>query len=125
MIRGPATRYVATAPVDLRASFDALAGRVRGTLHADPGADAVYIFHNKRRTLVKLLWRDATGWYVLAKRLDAGTDRSPRAIPPGATHVTVAARALAVLLEGLDPALLRAARRAGAADAGVEFARKK
>jgi len=31
---------------------------------------AMFVFVNKRRDLLKLLWRDVTGWCLLAKRLD-------------------------------------------------------
>ena len=116
MIRWPGTVYVATAPVNLRASFDALAGLVRAQLRREPCADALFVFHNRRHTILKLYWIDGSGCYVLGKRLVRGTYRIPLAIPPDATHVTVSARELSVLLEGLDPAVLRAARRAAATE---------
>lgn len=114
MIRLPTTIFVATAPVDLRASFDRLAGLVREWLGTDPRSGAMYVFHNRSRTLVKMLWADTTGYYLLCKRLDRCRYRIPLAIPPQARHVEVSARELAVLLEGLDAAVLRAARRARA-----------
>ena len=48
MIRFPTTIYVATAPIDLRLSFDRLAGIVRDQLGADPRGEALYVFHNQR-----------------------------------------------------------------------------
>ena len=46
---GPNTRiFVALDPVDMRGSFDALAGHVR-RLHADPLDGHLYLFVNKRR----------------------------------------------------------------------------
>lgn len=112
MIKLPATIYVATAPTHMHLSFDRLAGLVREQLGGDPKGDALFIFHNTSRTLVKLLWHDGRGDSILYRRLDHGTYRIPRAIPAGATRVTVSARELAMLLEGVDEALLRAARRA-------------
>lgn len=111
MIRLPSTVYVATAPVDLHLSFDRLAGLVRERLGAEPRADTLVVFHNRRRTHVKLLWHDGTGYDVLYKRLDRGTFRIPLPIPPGVERVTVSARELGLLLEGIDHARLRAARR--------------
>jgi transposase len=112
MIRLPATIYVATAPIDLRLSFDRLAGLVRDRLGADPRGEALYVFHNRARTHLKLLWHDATGYCVVYKRLDRGTCRIPLAIPADAVRVSVSARELALVFEGIDEAALRAARRA-------------
>ena len=111
MIRWPRSIFVAIAPIDLHLSFDRLAGAVRERLGADPRADTLVVFHNRRRTHLKLLWSDGSGYVLLYKRLDHGTYRIPLAIPPDAARVTVSARELALLLEGLDHAKLRAARR--------------
>jgi transposase len=111
MIRWPGTILVATAPVSLHLSFDRLAGIVREELGADPRSDTLIVFHNRARTHVKLLWHDGRGYCLFYKRLDRGTYRIPLAIPPGARQVSVSARELALVLEGIDEATLRAARR--------------
>jgi transposase len=62
VIRMPATILVATAPVDMRMSFDRLAGIVRERLGAEPRRDTLVVFHNRvGRTHVKLLWHDGSG----------------------------------------------------------------
>jgi transposase len=118
MIRLPSTVYVATAPVDLGLSFDRLAGIVRQELGGNPRAEAVYVFHNRRRTHLKVLWHDGRGYCLLYKRLDRGVYRIPLAIPAGARQVTVSRSELAVVFEGIDPATLRAARRVGKTRSG-------
>lgn len=110
MIRLPSTILVATAPVDLHFSFDRLVAIVRHELGAEPKADTVVVFHNRRRTHVKLLWHDGGGYVVLYKRLDRTTFRVPLAIPPGAKQVRVKREELMVLLDGIDEARLRRAR---------------
>jgi transposase len=110
-MRLPEAIFVATTPVDLHLSFDRLAGIVREQLGADPKADTLVVFHNRRRTHVKLLWHDGTGYCILYKRLDRSTYRIPLAIPPGATRVSASRRELELLLDGIDQATLRAARR--------------
>ena len=117
MIRFPSTIFVATAPLDLRLSFDRLAGFVREQLGADPRGEALFIFHNRARTHLKMMWHDGSGYCVFYKRLDRGAYRIPLAIPAGARSVTVGAREMAVLLEGIDEATLRAARRSVRASA--------
>lgn len=111
MIRLPDLVYVATAPVNLRLSFDRLAGIVRETLGHEPREDAVFVFHNRARTHLKLLWHDARGYCLLYRRLDRGTYRIPLAIPPGAAEVAVRQRELLALFDGIDDRLLRQARR--------------
>jgi transposase len=123
VIELPAAVYVATEPVNLHFSFDRLAGIIREQLGGDPRGEAVFVFHNRRKTHVKILWHDERGYCLLYRRLDRGTYRIPAAIPPGAQSVRVSHRELSTLLRGIDRALLRSARR-NAARAGA-YARAK
>jgi hypothetical protein len=50
--------------------------------------------------MVKVLWRDRKGWFVLARRLDRDLVVLPRDIPEGTRSITVDAKTLAALLEG-------------------------
>jgi transposase len=108
----PRTIYVATAPIDLRLSFDRLAGIVRDQLGGDPRGEAVYVFHNKARTHLKLLWHDGSGYALLYKRLDRNVYRIPLAVPAGAQQVIVSRRELDLIFEGIDRATLRTVGRA-------------
>ena len=114
MIRLPSTVYVATSPVNLALSFDRLAGIVREQFGGDPKEEAVFVFHNRARTHLKILWHDGGGYCLYYKRLDRGTYRIPLAVPAGAARVSVSARELEILLQGMQPAILRAARRVAA-----------
>jgi transposase len=93
--------YVATAPVDMRKSFDGLAATTRGGLGADPLSGALFVYRNRAATLVKILWWDRAGWCLFAKRLERGTFRWPAA-GAAAASLTLEAAELAWLLEGLD-----------------------
>lgn len=64
--------FVALDPIDMRGSFDALAGRVR-TAGGDPLDGALYVFFNRRRGLVKVLFFDQTGFCIFQRRLERGT----------------------------------------------------
>ncbi len=98
---GPAVRvFVAVEPVDMRGSFDALAGAVR-RLGLDPVNGHLYLFLNKRRRLAKALWFDGSGWCVLAKRLEAGSFQLPP-FDASATRVEVDGTTFASLLAGID-----------------------
>jgi transposase len=111
VIRWPSTILAATTPIDLRLSFDRLAGIIREQLGGDPRSGTLVVFHNRARTHLKMIWHDGTGYCVFYKRLDRRTYRIPLAIPAGARHVSVSAREVTVLLEGIDDAMLRSARR--------------
>ena len=113
-MRLPSTIFVATEPVNMRLSFDRLAGLVRERFGHEPRTDAVFVFLNERATHIKLLWHDGTGYRILFKRLDRrrGRFRIPQSMPGRARHVRGSARALSLLLEGIDMKLIRAARRA-------------
>lgn len=104
---GPNTRiFVAIDPVDMRGSFDALAGHVR-RLRADPLDGHLYLFVSKRRTLLKAIWFDHSGWAIYSKRLERGTFELPSG--DGDTRkVSIDPAQLAMILEGIA---LRAPRR--------------
>lgn len=114
MIRWPANIFVATTPTNLHLSFDRLARIVREHLGNDPRTEAVFLFHNRRRTHIKLLWHNGRGYCQFYMGLDRGTYRIPAAIPPDARSVQVSERELSLLLDGIDRALLQAARRTAA-----------
>lgn len=111
MIRWPAKIFVATTPTNLHLSFDRLAGIVREQFGNDPRAEAVFVFHNRRRTHTKILWHNGRGYCLFYMRLDRGTYRIPVAIPPNARSVPVSERELALLLDGINHRLLQDARR--------------
>jgi transposase len=116
MIRLPQAIYVASAPINMHLSFDGLAGIVRSKLGSDPRGEALFVFHNSARTLLKFLWHDRKGYCVFYRRLDRGTYRLPLVVPPGASTIKVSLHELTLLLEGVDEQLLREARRARSAD---------
>jgi transposase len=93
--------YVSTDRLDLRRSFDGLAGVVREVLRQDPLSGALFMFFNKGADRVKILWWDRTGYCLLYKRLERGTFRVPQGLEPGAKSVTIEATEMAKILEGI------------------------
>jgi transposase len=104
---GSTTRvFVARDPVDMRGSFDALAGRIR-RLGLDPLDGALYVFVSRRRHLLAVLGFDGSGWCLYRKRLIRGSFQLPD-LPDGIDRLPVDGRVLAAMLTGID---LNAPRR--------------
>src|SRR5690625_5462313 len=61
---------------DMRKSFNGLSGLVRNQLGRDPASGAVFVFLNRRRTLIKMFHWEAGGYVLYYKRLE------PVSFPP-------------------------------------------
>jgi transposase len=64
---------VASAPVDLRRSFNGLCGIVRDVLGEDPESATLFVFRNKRNDQMRILWWDGNGYAIWMKRLCEGS----------------------------------------------------
>jgi transposase len=102
--------FVATAPCDLRLSFNGLWSAAQQQLGEDPGSGALFVFGNRRRNRIKILYFDGTGVCVLAKRLESGTFAWPQGASDPGAKIKLAPQALQLLLDGVE--LKNAARRA-------------
>ena len=72
-LAGEVSRILAyREPVDMRNSFHGLVGLVKSALLEDPLSGTLYLFSNRRRTLVKGVFWDRTGFCLFAKRLERG-----------------------------------------------------
>ena len=88
-------------PTDMRKSFDGLCGLVRSVFQADPLDGSLFLFVNRRRDRIKLLWWDRDGLALFYKRLEAGTFEAVSAADDAAT-VEIDAAQLAMLLSGVS-----------------------
>ena len=87
--------HLAVEPVDRRKSYG-LWGAVCERLQEDPKSGALFVFINKSRTRLKLLYWDGTGVWVLAKRLEEGRFSWPAPSQAGAKLTLTAESAAAV-----------------------------
>ena len=94
--------YVAIEPCDMRKSFNGLYALAEETLKEDPRSGALFVFCNKRRNRLKILYFDGTGLWVLAKRLEQGTFSWPKPSGSDQTKLKLAPEALAMLTDGID-----------------------
>ena len=103
--------YVAVQPVNLRKSFDGLSAEVRSVLLQDPLSGHVFVFLNRRRTMMKLLLWTRGGFTIVHKRLERGTFTFFKQIAGDVAQVEIDAHELSMLLEGIDARKARASRR--------------
>lgn len=93
--------YLCLSPCDMRRSFDGLHALVRDHLQLDPFAGHLYLFANKRRDRLKILYWDQDGFAIWAKRLEAGNYVIP-AGEAGAARFEITVAELGALLSGID-----------------------
>lgn len=93
--------YLCLAPTDMRRSFDGLHALVRDHLQLDAFAGHLYIFLNRRRDRVKILYWDRDGFAVWAKRLEQGVFAIPSR-ELDSTRIEITTEELGALLSGID-----------------------
>lgn len=93
--------FAAVEPVDMRWSFDRLAGLVQDRIGRAPRSRALFLFFGKRRDALKILFFDGTGLCIFYKRLDRGTFKVPEPHGPSASSVELDEACLEALLDGL------------------------
>ena len=103
--------FLCTAPTDMRRGFDGLSGMAESLMQQDPLSGHLFVFRNRNRDKLKILYWDQDGLAIWYKRLEQGTFQFPT---DGKTQEEVAAGVeisnseLSLLLGGID---LRTARR--------------
>ncbi len=55
--------YVCLHPVDMRKSFDTISAIVSGIIRKDPLSGHLFVFINKSRSKIKILFWDRTGYF--------------------------------------------------------------
>ena len=70
--------YIYRDVVDFRKSIDGLVAIVELELELSPFMDAVFVFCNRRRDKLKLVYWDRTGFCLWYKRLDEAKFQWPR-----------------------------------------------
>ena len=103
--------WLYTRPTDMRKSFDGLSALVKDKLQEEPASGHLFVFINRKRTYLKVLYFDRHGYCVWAKRLEQGQFISDwRRCASRELDVT----GLKLLLEGIEPARQRLRYRSSA-----------
>lgn len=94
--------FVALEAQDMRKSFQGLSELAMEHLGERLTREALFVFTNKLRTRIKLLYFDGTGLWVATKRLEAGKFSWPPPSEANQRKLKLNHEALQLLLDGVD-----------------------
>jgi transposase len=97
----PCKIHVYAAPADMRKGIDGLSGMVRGELKAEPTDGSLFVFINRRRDRMKILFFEEDGFWLYYRLLEAGTFEELKNADQSSS-VTIDATQLAMLLSGIS-----------------------
>ena len=91
--------FVCTHPTDMRRSFDGLAMMATTIIKENPFSGHLFVFINRRRDRLKILWWQGDGMAIFYRRLEEGTFE----MPAGENgRVKMKQAELTMLLEGVE-----------------------
>lgn len=97
--------FLCAQPADMRRSFDGLSGMVTTIIEQDPLCGYLFVFRNRNRDRIKILYWDRDGLAIWYKRLERGTFQFPTDLlskdaRPSKAQIT--SEQLTLLLGGID-----------------------
>jgi len=107
--------YLCTTPTDMRRGFDGLSGMAESLMNQDPLSGHLFVFRNRNRDKLKILYWDQDGLAIWYKRLEQGTFQFPTDGPKAKEDlqagVEITHSQLSLLLGGIDLASARKRKR--------------
>jgi len=93
--------YVAMGPADMRKHANGLSALVMKLLNHEPTSGHLFVFFNRRRDIIRILFWARDGYWVLSKRIERGCFRRLK-IEGETPSVVVTAEEFAQLLSGVE-----------------------
>jgi transposase len=107
--------FLCTRPTDMRKGFDGLSGLVQECFGQDLLTGHLFLFLNRRRDRIKILYFDRDGLVIWYKRLEVGSfqklEPTPGALLSGSAGIELSVTDLALILNGIDLATARRRKR--------------
>jgi transposase len=100
--------WLYTQPCDMRKSYNGLSALVKQRLQADPLSGQLFVFINRRKTQMKVLYFDRSGYCIWSKRLEQGQFHFSAA---GGDKQLLSWTALKLIIEGIDQRSIRQFKR--------------
>jgi transposase len=106
---GNTTRvFLATGATDMRKGFEGLYALVKERLAQDPLSGHLFVFCNRWRTRIKVLYWDGSGLWICAKRLEKGRFWWPEIRAENREHsLLITPAQWTLLIEGIDLQTIR------------------
>jgi transposase len=92
--------HLASQPVDMRKSYQSLGILVSNVLENNPFCGHLFVFYNKRKDVIKILYWQTNGFCLWMKKLEKGRFQMPS--PPQAPSIGITSYQLEGLIQGID-----------------------
>lgn len=99
-ISGSEKVYLAIGSTDMRRSIDGLAAIVQQCFKLDPFSSSLFVFCNRKKTMLKILHWEYNGFWLYFRRLEKGTFKWP--VNQSGNTLLIGNRELNWLLTGLS-----------------------
>lgn len=99
-LSGAVKIYYSSTPVDMRKSFNSLPGVVWQYINKDPLSGHWFVFFNRSRKLVKIIYWQDGGFCIWAKKLSQGCFNIPKSAEG---KIELDSRELYAILSGIKP----------------------
>jgi transposase len=106
--------FVFSGSTDMRKGFNGLSGLVAQHFDVDLLSGHLFLFCNRSRDRIKLLWWDSDGLAIWYKRLESGSYQLPK-VDPQSNTLEINQTQLSLLLSGIDLASVKQRKRYRAA----------
>ena len=101
--------YLARDATDMRKGFPGLIALTEAVLREDATSGHLFVFLNRRRDFIKILYWDGTGFCIWAKRLERGSFQRPAVLAADdRPSLELSTAQWSMMLQGID---LRSARQ--------------
>jgi len=95
--------FLYRVPTDMRKSFHGLIALTESALKQDPLSGSLFVFFNRRRDRIKILYWGQTGFCIWYQQLQQGTYQLPSEDAlKGQETVEVTRSQLSLILDGID-----------------------
>ena len=97
--------FLCTQPADMRRSFDGLSGMTASIIEQNPTSGHLFVFRNRNRDRLKILYWDRDGLAIWYKRLEKGTFQFPTDLIDKEKRLPkaeISSEQLTLLLGGID-----------------------
>ncbi len=104
------TYYLYPLPVDMRKSFYTLSGVVTNSMNQDVQNGGVFIFVNRKQTIMKILHIEYAGMVIYHKKLESGRFKLPD-FNENATSLSMNWQDLVTIIQSVKPTAKRLKRK--------------